>query len=294
MKRLRVIAMAACGKSCWGSSSGWAVWRSREPGDRWGGLVRPAGAGELPPGGGQRRPGGGEHRPGRHAAVRTGEGRAVCQAQARHREGVSGRWTGGAGQNRHPGRGGAAADPFRDPDRDVPPSGSPGRAAALAGSGPAAGGGGNGARALPPGDLPRGNGRGRPAAGVGGAACGAAGDQRRQAAAIPAAPLPPGGGGAGNGGPAGPRLQRGCFSGGHRHGGSGSEADRPAAGGAPAQAGGGRGGHCGERPGAGHPADLRGPADSGDRSGERGGAGCLPTGPLSSSRDGPRRSAWQT
>ncbi|CAN3977203.1 dUTP diphosphatase, partial [Dysosmobacter welbionis] len=129
-----------------------------------------------------------------------------------------------------------------------------------------------GARALPPGDLPRGNGRGRPAAGVGGAACGAAGDQRRQAAAIPAAPLPPGGGGAGNGGPAGPRLQRGCFSGGHRHGGSGSEADRPAAGGAPAQAGGGRGGHCGERPGAGHPADLRGPADSGDRSGERGGA----------------------
>lgn len=28
--------------------------------------------------------------------------------------------------------------------------------------------------------------------------------------------------------------------------------------------------------------------------GERGGAGCLPTGPLSSSRDGPRRSAWRT
>lgn len=102
-----------------------------------------------------------------------------------------------------------------------------GQGCCLAGSGPAAGGGGNGARALPPGDLPRGNGRGRPAAGVGGAACGAAGDQRRQAAAIPAAPLPPGGGGAGNGGPAGPRLQRGCFSGGHRHGGSGSEADRP-------------------------------------------------------------------
>ena len=129
---------------------------------------------------------------------------------------------------------------------------------------------GNGARALPPGDLPRGNGRGRPAARVGGAACGAAGDQRRQAAAIPAAPLPPGGGGAGNGGPAGPRLQRGCFF----RGVTGTAAadlkqtdrqleelqrrreEAEAA-------------IAGERPGAGHPADLRGPADSGDRSGER-------------------------
>ena len=81
-----------------------------------------------------------------------------------------------------------------------------------------------------------------------------------------------------------------AFPGGHRHGGSGSEADRPAAGGAPAQAGGEP-----RRPlrrsarERDTPADLRGPADSGDRSGERGGSGCLPTGPLSSSRDGPRR-----
>lgn len=196
MKRLRVIAMAACREELLGQLQRLGCVEIREPetaGEDWSGLLERESS-RLAEAKGAL--GGGEHRPGRHAAVRTGEGRAVRQAQARHREGVSGAvGLEAAGQNRHPRRG-VGCGPFPGSRPRCPPSGSPGRAAALAGSGPAAGGGGNGARALPPGDLPRGNGRGRPAAGVGGAACGVAGDQRRQAAAIPAAPLPPGGGGA--------------------------------------------------------------------------------------------------